>query len=233
MSKTPKSIQRLPYFIELSIWSSDFCETRLTSDESLRQAVTNGMFANGLPLDYVEFYLEHGRCAHCNATISSDFGKCRCGKPRGKIRHLDIKYPTHLYQSHYLKLFNRELGRVRAAKRAQMIQDNGGSFDKKHVGGMYKAQRGLCYFCARKIEIGSKSMHVDHYQSLADGGRNDLSNMVLTCPKCNMLKNATHGDRFDLHSRKTRSPELNEILKVIRRDLNAYKKSVEADSSSL
>lgn len=184
------------------------------------------MFEDGLPVDFVKFFHEHGACKFCDKPISHNLSRCTCGKPRGGGNHLDVKFPTSLYQSHFQKLYDREVGRAAHARRKRAIELNGGTFSKKHIMHMHAAQRGMCYFCGTSIKLGSKSLHVDHYEPIALGGKNDLANMVLTCVRCNLLKNAMHGDRYDTKARKLRTPEFKAILRSMRRDLKAYKQAV-------
>ena len=47
-----------------------------------------------------------------------------------------------------------------------------------------KQQNNLCFWC--KTEL--KHMHVDHYIPLSKGGSNDKTNLVASCPSCNMAK---------------------------------------------
>ena len=216
---------RVPYFIDMFIWSREFCEVRISTAGPSIHDDRNGLFNGGLSMDFVEFFYEHGVCNFCGAPVTRDLSRCACGKPRGKFNHLVVKFATSLDQSHFKKLYDREGARVANAKRKRMIQENGGTFNRGHIKGMHAAQRGLCYFCGTSIKFGSKSLHVDHYEPIAEGGKNDLSNMVLACARCNLLKNAMHGDRFDYRARKFRAPEFKAILRVVRRDLKAYKLS--------
>lgn len=223
MPTKSRSVRRVPYFIDVCIWSIEFCEVRISTTSSSFHIGKKGPFEGGLPMDFVEFFYEHGACQFCGAPVARNFSRCACGKPHGKSNYLVIKFPTNLYQSHFRRLYDREVGRAANARRRQMIEENGGTFNRKQIKGMHTAQRGLCYFCGVSIELGSKSLHVDHYQPVAEGGRNDLSNMVLTCAKCNLLKNAMNGDRFDAEARKLRTPKFTAILREMRKDLKAYK----------
>lgn len=45
-----------------------------------------------------------------------------------------------------------------------------------------------CYWCSNKIH-GNK-YHIDHYIPLSKGGEHTLSNLVISCPTCNLKKNA-------------------------------------------
>jgi 5-methylcytosine-specific restriction endonuclease McrA len=214
---------RLPYFIDKCLWSNEFCVATICTDGPSFSDSRSGQFADGLPLDFIKFFIEHGNCALCGSPIEENFGRCKCGEPSRESRHLEIKFPSTLYISHFKKHYQREKNRIGSIRRTKTLKEAGGTFDKKHIKGMHQAQRGLCYFCGTPIELGSKSLHADHYVPIAQGGRNDLHNMVLTCASCNLTKNATSGDWFDHLSRKNRTPEFAAVLRAIRKDLKAYK----------
>lgn len=45
----------------------------------------------------------------------------------------------------------------------------------------------VCHWCGKKC---AKSYHIDHYVPLSKGGKHEISNLVIACPKCNIRKNA-------------------------------------------
>jgi 5-methylcytosine-specific restriction endonuclease McrA len=50
-----------------------------------------------------------------------------------------------------------------------------------------KGQAKRCYWCG----VGcAKRFHVDHYVPLAKGGAHELTNLVISCPTCNLRKHA-------------------------------------------
>lgn len=69
----------------------------------------------------------------------------------------------------------------------------GGSFSVAEIRAMLKRQRGKCVAC--RIDI-SKNYHIDHRMPLALGGSNDVSNIQLLCPHCNLSKHAKHPIEF-------------------------------------
>lgn len=69
-------------------------------------------------------------------------------------------------------------------RRSQALK-NGGTFTKDDVLLMFKNQKGKCHWCKKKLP---KNYHVDHVIPLSRGGRNDPSNLVLSCPHCNNVK---------------------------------------------
>ena len=48
-------------------------------------------------------------------------------------------------------------------------------------------QKGRCGICA--VDVTEKH-HVDHIVPLANGGKTELTNLQLLCPKCNLQKSA-------------------------------------------
>ena len=50
-------------------------------------------------------------------------------------------------------------------------------------------QKACCFWCGSPLNGWA---HRDHVVPLAGGGENDVSNLVLSCPECNMEKSARH-----------------------------------------
>lgn len=46
----------------------------------------------------------------------------------------------------------------------------------------------VCYWCNEPLK--NKKVHIDHYIPLSKGGEHTLSNLVVSCAKCNQTKNA-------------------------------------------
>jgi len=49
-------------------------------------------------------------------------------------------------------------------------------------------QEGCCFWCGESL---NGLAHRDHIEPLARGGRNDVSNLVMACPPCNLDKSAS------------------------------------------
>ncbi len=58
---------------------------------------------------------------------------------------------------------------------------------------MLNDQNGLCAYCETLIIDGH---HVDHMIPLSRGGRNDWSNLAITCESCNLRKNNKTAEEF-------------------------------------
>jgi len=51
-----------------------------------------------------------------------------------------------------------------------------------------------CYWCEKKLS--KNKIHMDHYVPLSKGGLHTISNIVLSCPRCNLSKNAKDPHKF-------------------------------------
>ncbi len=50
---------------------------------------------------------------------------------------------------------------------------------------IWKHFQSECAYCGRSVKRGAKEAHIDHLLSSSEGGKNDLSNLVLSCAGCN------------------------------------------------
>jgi len=62
---------------------------------------------------------------------------------------------------------------------------NGGTHTTDDIKRQGEVQRWLCWWCLTPCE---DKYHVDHIVPLAKGGHNDPSNLVISCPTCNLSK---------------------------------------------
>lgn len=65
------------------------------------------------------------------------------------------------------------------------IKKDGDSFMKVKL--WAKEQKKICYWCDIDCE---NNYHIDHYVPLAKGGEHIIENLVISCPSCNLRKNA-------------------------------------------
>jgi 5-methylcytosine-specific restriction endonuclease McrA len=182
----------------------------------------------GLSERFVTFIREHGRCSFCDSTFADTLNKCSCSKPKSRKEHLHVRFPQSVYYSVLYPILQKENGRKKMAIRSERIKENGGSHTKNDLAALIAIQENSCYFCGTEIELisGLNKAHADHYESIFDGGRNDVQNIVMTCPSCNLKKGTLDGSHFENLIRKTRTPEISKKLGVIRRSLNSYKKKL-------
>jgi 5-methylcytosine-specific restriction endonuclease McrA len=179
----------------------------------------------GLSEGFASFIRGHGKCSFCDSAFSKKLNKCSCSKPKSRNEHLRVRFPTSIYYSVLQPILQKESGRNKMAIRQERIKENGGSHNKNDLKVLMSIQENCCYFCGTEIELigGFKKAHADHYESIFDGGRNDVQNLVMTCSSCNLKKGAMCGGYFESLIKKSRPPETSKKLRVIRRKLSIYK----------
>lgn len=72
-----------------------------------------------------------------------------------------------------------------AAGRRARRRNAGGTFTGEEVENLYQRQKGRCACCTKKL---GNAFHRDHILALINGGMNDISNIQLLCPSCNLRK---------------------------------------------
>ena len=78
---------------------------------------------------------------------------------------------------------HREYQNVRRARKLQCE----GSYTEDEVSALLERQKHRCAICFKRLKNGK--FHRDHNMPLSRGGSNFISNIQLTCPKCNLRKN--------------------------------------------
>lgn len=119
---------------------------------------------------------------------------------RKKNRSYLLQYQRTYAEQHREKINDRakrwiqnNLDRHRASmrkskqnRRAREVAAEG-KFTVKDIELLHVRQRGRCYWCRMKY---GKKFHIDHVWPLKRGGSNGPENLVLSCPTCNLRKNA-------------------------------------------
>jgi hypothetical protein len=81
-------------------------------------------------------------------------------------------------------------------RRARKLQ-NGGTHTGKQILALFNQQSGVCPYCKAKLhKSGKNKYHSDHVMPLSKGGTNDISNIQLLCPTCNLTKNNKLPEEF-------------------------------------
>lgn len=199
-----------------------------------REIVAADEEPDGISAELGAFLHLYGQCAACGAPVARELSACVCGKYQGETLVLVARFSIEHFYSKYQAILNREKNRSKAIYRKQCIEENGGAYTKQDIAKLFEIQRGLCYYCGSGLgdSLTAAVYDVDHYRSIYQGGRNDIYNLVLACPKCNRTKNHADGDWFSRKIMRQRTPEAAEALRKIRKDLKAYLKARGAQSSN-
>jgi len=80
---------------------------------------------------------------------------------------------------------NPDKTRAKKNRRRARKRGNGGTHTAGDIKRQYDCQRGVCWWCGRDCK---DDYHVDHLIPLAKGGHNNPSNIVISCPTCNLSK---------------------------------------------
>lgn len=87
---------------------------------------------------------------------------------------------NRLYRLSHLQQYN-----THARNRYALEKNAPGTHTPQDVQRIFEAQQGKCYYCKKTLT----KYHVDHVIPITRGGSNDPSNLVVTCPTCNLRKN--------------------------------------------
>lgn len=89
---------------------------------------------------------------------------------------------------------HRERKRIYKANRRAYKRQSGGRHTLRQIKELYKKQGGKCVNCLSEFE--KSGYHIDHIFPISRGGRNDISNIQLLCPPCNIAKGSLHPLEF-------------------------------------
>lgn len=80
-----------------------------------------------------------------------------------------------------------------ARKRRAKLKRAQGEHTPQDIVKLYIWQRGKCYWCKKRLP---PKFHIDHMFPLALGGTDDLGNLCLACPNCNLHKSNKRPEDF-------------------------------------
>ena len=103
------------------------------------------------------------------------------------------KYNKQYYQTPTGKAVKKAASHNRRARKLQ----NGGKHTGTEILQLFDQQSSKCPYCKVKLyKTGKNIFHSDHIVPLSKGGSNDISNIQLLCPKCNMSKHDKLPEEF-------------------------------------
>jgi 5-methylcytosine-specific restriction endonuclease McrA len=143
-------------------------------------------------------YAKHGTCVECAAIVAASPEKKAYDAIYQRLNIDRILARTREYsRRHAAKKMDqaREWARRNPEKRKAISMANKAKRRAIEKDGdptsvifawVQKAPK-VCYWCGTKCKT---KYHVDHYKPLSKGGKHEVSNLVIACPKCNLHKSA-------------------------------------------
>ncbi len=109
------------------------------------------------------------------------------------------KLQSESYRKHYRKNYPRYLVNARNWRARKKLAD--GAHTSEAIDRMIQDQSGVCAYCESTLNGNN---HVDHMIPLSRGGRNDWSNLAITCGDCNRSKGTMTAEEFFQAMKKSR-----------------------------
>ena len=137
----------------------------------------------GLPHSLERCLLDHAECESCGCSPPPDFSACSCGSNRYSVSSAIWENglgPLYRKDLAWMKGKRRELRKEVAALESGRPQHVPGDIEL-----LRSAQDDACYYCGISISNG---FHIEHLTPLASGGGDDIYNIMLACPACNLSK---------------------------------------------
>lgn len=100
---------------------------------------------------------------------------------------------------------------------------------KEEVEQLFEAFEGTCCYCGVEESEETGTLHLEHIRSLSKGGRNHISNLVISCGSCNSKKFDKPILTFYLQHSRLDYDYLNFLVKYIAKFSNRTIEEVEAE----
>jgi 5-methylcytosine-specific restriction endonuclease McrA len=151
---------------------------------------------------FLTYVLKFAICAECLETIGNTAHLRTCDKSarsdsnwsRTRYRYCFI---AALNEPEFRKRWGREKQRYRERVRKYKLRKI--PLPSEEILIELRNQQGNhCYYCFVEFDHLSSDVkpHIDHFDSVANGGSNSIFNLVYACPKCNRAKFKEDGAEF-------------------------------------
>jgi len=110
-------------------------------------------------------------------------------KQRSERSKADYQKNKSKVQAKHKEWLKRNPGYMAAVKHRRRLIENASknlAAIKAWMKSVKAKATAVCYYC--QTEIPTKGLHFDHIVAIANGGVHDVSNLCVSCPKCNLTK---------------------------------------------
>jgi len=183
------AIKRLPFIFGFSNVITGYPYSYLKLFHADPSLLPSDQAEHLLPIDIAYFIHMHCVCELCGSNISRDLHCLRCPSSE----HPDYQIQALFLDKHndeMAKLLRRNHARSQGKKKREKRLSAPGKHSQSEIQTLFNLQEEMCFYCGESLvnQAGNTDYHRDHYEPLAYGGTNDISNIVLACPACNLSK---------------------------------------------
>ena len=210
-------MQRTPR-IDQAIWKI------FSSEETAKLLLNNAQDGLALDAQQATYLMENGRCAKCQSHLSLESKKLVC-KLCGVA--WSILLPSSC-NAEIDTIVNKQTARAKRFARQAVIKKTEYRHTPSQIKQLAQAQGYRCFYCATPFPVRNQRsvFHKDHCEPLALGGSDAISNIVLSCPACNLDKGTQGSDTYIRQARKKLTIERRELLSKIHKNARDFKKSL-------
>jgi len=118
---------------------------------------------------------------------------------REELREANRKYRReNPERAHEYYLENAEKYGAYWRERRARINGNGGHHTSDELNALVVTQEYRCFYCNKPFFNGTleAKLHIDHKTPLSRGGVDNIENIALACPSCNLSKHDKTADEF-------------------------------------
>lgn len=164
-------------------------EYREKNKEKTREYVEKNKEYNEKIREYMKQYYKKNKIKfkRKNQTYMKNYMDEYYKKNKIKIRERNRKYATE-----YRKTEKGKISIINVMHKRRCIKKQGDMTTTQLLRLRQNAK--VCYWCG--VSLKKVKVHIDHYVPLSKGGLHTMSNLVVSCGKCNQIKSAKDPIKF-------------------------------------